>query len=78
MTHYSLFIKARFCPEVLERILRVIRHRGFELHTLNMLSYSKFNKKKISILLTVSSNRAIYLLSAQLNKLMDIHYIKIE
>ncbi|WP_159715546.1 acetolactate synthase 2 small subunit [Blochmannia endosymbiont of Camponotus nipponensis] len=78
MTYYSLCIKARFCPEVLERILRVIRHRGFELHTLNMLSYDKLNNKKINIFLTVSSNKAIYLLSTQLNKLMDVYCIEIK
>ncbi|URJ28197.1 acetolactate synthase 2 small subunit [Candidatus Blochmannia vicinus (nom. nud.)] len=78
MTCYSLCIKARFCPEVLERILRVIRHRGFELNTLNMSSHNKFDNKKINIFLTVSSNRAIFLLSAQLNKLTDIYHIEIQ
>lgn len=31
MMQHSLSIQARFRPEVVERILRVVRHRGFEL-----------------------------------------------
>ena len=31
MTHHQLSIQARFRPEVLERVLRVTRHRGFKV-----------------------------------------------
>jgi len=35
-TKYDLAIQAQSKPEVLERILRVVRHRGFQIQTLNM------------------------------------------
>ena len=31
MNQHQLSIEARFRPEILERILRVVRHRGFGL-----------------------------------------------
>lgn len=77
MEYYSLFIKARFCPEVMERILRVTRHRGFELCSLNMISCSELHDKHITLLITVSSSRKIDLLYSQLNKLVDVNYIEI-
>lgn len=77
MIYYSLFIKARFCPEILERILRVTRHRGFELSSLNMISCRNSGDKEVTILLTVYSHKKIHLLFSQLNKLMDINYIEI-
>lgn len=77
IVYYSLFIKARFCPEVVERILRVTRHRGFEICSLNMLVVNKLKYKEVALFLTVSSNRAIHLLYAQLNKLVDINYIEL-
>ncbi|URJ25062.1 acetolactate synthase 2 small subunit [Candidatus Blochmannia ocreatus (nom. nud.)] len=79
MIYHSLSIKARFCPEVLERILRVIRHRRFELHTLYMSSYMNTNNRKnIHLIITVSSKKKIYILSEQLKKLIDIYYLKIQ
>lgn len=77
MIFYSLFIKARFYPEVVERILRVTRYRGFELCSLNMIVDSSLNNKQITLLLTVASNRHIHLLYAQLNKLVDVNYVEI-
>lgn len=77
MTYYSLFIKARSCPEVVERILRIIRHRGFELFSLNMISCNELHNKQITLSLTVFSNRSIYLLYTQLDKLIDVDYVEI-
>ncbi|CAD83270.1 acetolactate synthase II, small subunit [Candidatus Blochmanniella floridana] len=77
MTYYSLYIKARFYPEVVERILRVTRHRGFELYALNMLSCNQLNNKQVVLFLTVVSDRAVHLLYAQINKLPDISYVEI-
>ncbi|MCL6413915.1 acetolactate synthase 2 small subunit, partial [Pantoea agglomerans] len=37
MTHHQLSIQARFRPEVLERVLRVTRHRGFKVCAMNMV-----------------------------------------
>ncbi|ADV33968.1 putative acetolactate synthase isozyme 2 small subunit [Candidatus Blochmanniella vafra str. BVAF] len=77
IVYYSLFIQARFCSEVVERILRVTRHRGFELCALNTIVYNIDNNKQITLFLTVSSEKAIYLLCTQLNKLVDIQYIEV-
>lgn len=38
MNQHQLSIEARFRPEILERILRVVRHRGFQVCSMNMLS----------------------------------------
>lgn len=75
MMYYSLFIKAKFCPETIERILRVVRHRGFKLYSLNTLLCNTSNQKKINILITVTSDKKINLLRTQLNKLIDIDNI---
>ncbi|PPS59005.1 acetolactate synthase 2 small subunit [Pantoea sp. BRM17] len=40
MNQHQLSIEARFRPEVLERILRVVRHRGFQVCAMNMGSAS--------------------------------------
>ncbi|WP_373778124.1 acetolactate synthase 2 small subunit [Glaesserella sp.] len=68
MQHYHLTIKANKRPETLERLLRVIRHRGFELLTLN----SQVQGNEIQLTLTVQSARAIELLKHQLVKLPDV------
>lgn len=53
-------------PEVLERILRVVRHRGFKVELLN------WKDETSQLLLTVSSERSINLLTSQLIKLFDV------
>lgn len=73
--HYSLCIKARFCPEIIERILRVIRHRGFKLYSLNTIFTDVPNHKKINIYITVTSEKKIHLLYKQLNKIINIDNI---
>lgn len=76
MVYHSLIIRARFCPEIVERILRVIRHRGFELYSLNMLLSDELHRKQVTLFVTVFSGRNIHLLYSQLSKLMDVHYIE--
>lgn len=53
-------------PEVLERVLRVARHRGFKVELLNWQS------ELATLELSVSSQRPIHLLSKQLAKLIDV------
>lgn len=68
MKHYDLTIKANARPETMERILRVIRHRGFEVISLNV-------EKQATLLhfrLKVQSDRELSLLTNQLIKLVDI------
>ncbi|MBK0004066.1 acetolactate synthase 2 small subunit [Erwinia sp. S43] len=76
MMQHQLSIEARFRPEVLERILRVIRHRGFQVCTMNMASQA--NTDNINIELTVASQRSVDLLSTQLSKLMDVACVQVQ
>lgn len=71
MQRYDLTVKATKRPETLERILRVVRHRGFEVLTLNLNSLDNEFELKLS----VQSSRAVGLLTHQLNKLIDVTQI---
>ena len=72
---HQLAIQARFRPEVLERVLRVIRHRGFQVCAMNMAQM--LDSDSVNIELTVSSQRPINLLSSQLSKLMDVACVEV-
>ncbi|WGE34077.1 acetolactate synthase 2 small subunit [Actinobacillus genomosp. 1] len=72
MQRYDLTLKAEKRPETLERILRVVRHRGFEVVTLN----AQNNGNQFEITLSVQSERAIELLTHQLSKLIDVTVIE--
>ncbi|MBW3475630.1 acetolactate synthase 2 small subunit [Hafnia alvei] len=73
---HQLAIQARFRPEVLERVLRVIRHRGFQVCAMNMAQM--LDSDSVNIELTVSSQRPINLLSSQLSKLMDVACVEVQ
>ncbi|AGO16448.1 acetolactate synthase 2 regulatory subunit [Glaesserella parasuis ZJ0906] len=68
MQQYQCVIKANKRPETLERLLRVIRHRGFEVLSLN----AENNGSEITLNITVQSERAVELLFNQLVKLPDV------
>ncbi|CAG9432210.1 acetolactate synthase 2 small subunit [Providencia sp. PROV188] len=76
MMQHQLSILARFRPEVLERILRVTRHRGFRISSMNVDQLS--DSDNVSIELTVSSQRPLAQLCAQLTKLADITEVEIK
>lgn len=76
MIQHQLSIEARFRPEILERILRVVRHRGFQVCAMNMAT--EVNDGKINIEMTVASQRSVDLLSSQLCKLMDVACVQIQ
>lgn len=76
MMQHQLSIEARFRPELLERILRVVRHRGFQICAMNMASGA--NTDNINIEMTVASQRSVDLLSTQLNKLLDVASVQIQ
>ena len=76
MNQHQLSIEARFRPEVLERILRVVRHRGFQVCAMNMAAVA--NAENINIEMTVASLRSVDLLSTQLSKLMDVACVQIQ
>ena len=70
MKQHRLNIQTCARPEVLERVLRVVRHRGFRLCALNM--ESGVDCQDLHITVTVESERPIQLLSSQLDKLHDV------
>ncbi|WP_413736629.1 acetolactate synthase 2 small subunit [Sodalis sp. RH21] len=76
MIQHQLSIEARSRPEILERVLRVVRHRGFRVCALNMAPQT--NPECINIQLTVASLRPVDLLSSQLSKLMDVACVEIQ
>ncbi|ABV85674.1 acetolactate synthase 2 small subunit [Shewanella pealeana] len=69
MNNYSLALNVQQRPEVLERVLRVVRHRGFKVANLSMQLNSN-NSTSIDML--VHSEREIGLLTNQINKLIDV------
>lgn len=73
---HQLCVIARFRPEVFERILRVVRHRGFRLSSMSMTEENQGSR--VNMLLTVTSERSIDLLSNQLSKLMDVDSVEIQ
>jgi acetolactate synthase regulatory subunit len=70
MNQHNVQIEAQFRPEVLERVLRLTRHRGFRVDDMEMST--SVDCKSLNIRVTVSSDRSIQLLSRQLEKLMDV------
>ncbi|MCL1142197.1 acetolactate synthase 2 small subunit [Shewanella gaetbuli] len=71
---HNLEIIVKPCPEVLERVLRVTRHRGFKVTQMQMLTN---NDASIAISLMVEAERAIELLTNQLVKLIDVTQCKV-
>ncbi|MGL4475774.1 MAG: acetolactate synthase 2 small subunit [Shewanella sp.] len=64
--HINLVTRNR--PEVVERVLRVVRHRGFTLTAMAMSCHGGLNTLEIH----VEAERAIELLTRQLTKLLDV------
>ncbi|HEY2453545.1 MAG TPA: acetolactate synthase 2 small subunit [Scandinavium sp.] len=76
MMHHQVAVQARFNPETLERILRVVRHRGFQICAMNMETAT--DSQNINIELTVASLRPVELLFSQLSKLVDVARVEIQ
>jgi acetolactate synthase II small subunit len=70
MMQHQIAVQARFNPETLERVLRVVRHRGFQICSMNMATAT--DAQNINIELTVASPRPVELLFSQLSKLVDV------
>ncbi|WP_125782646.1 acetolactate synthase 2 small subunit [Pseudoalteromonas rubra] len=54
-----------------ERFLRVARHRGFRLTQLEL----KGHEELFHVKMTVDSDKPIYLLTSQLNKLVEVQSV---
>ncbi|MFC0322848.1 acetolactate synthase 2 small subunit [Gallibacterium melopsittaci] len=68
MKSYQISVQAEWRPETLERILRVVRHRGFVATTLQ----SQLQDQQLTLHITISSNRELSLLTNQLVKLYGV------
>ena len=69
---HQIELTAQHRPEVLERILRVIRHRGFTVTQMDM----QLINDKVRLKFTVKSDRTLELLVSQLEKLPDVIEMK--
>ena len=69
---HQIDLTAQHRPEVLERILRVARHRGFTVTQMDM----QLIDDKVRLKFTVKSDRTLDLLVSQLEKLPDVIEIK--
>ena len=68
MNQYTFDLIAQHRPEVLERVLRVIRLRGFTVTNMDMALV----ETKVHLKITVKSDRTFDLLVNQLAKLLDV------
>ncbi|WP_311351583.1 acetolactate synthase 2 small subunit [Aggregatibacter segnis] len=69
---HQIELTAQHRPEVLERILRVIRHRGFTVTQMDM----QLIEGKVRLKFTVKSDRTLDLLVSQLEKIYDVVEMK--
>ena len=72
MNQYTFDLIAQHRPEVLERVLRVIRLRGFTVINMDMALI----ETQVQLKITVKSDRNFDLLVNQLAKLPDVIEIK--
>jgi len=72
MNKYTFDLIAQHRPEVLERVLRVIRLRGFTVINMDMALI----ETQVQLKITVKSDRTFDLLVNQLAKLPDVLGIK--
>ena len=72
MNHYTFEFTTQNRPEVLERLLRVIRLRGFTVTNMDMALVDT----QVQLKITVKSDRTFDLLVNQLAKLPDVMEIK--
>ena len=68
MNQYTFDLIAQHRPEVLERVLRVIRLRGFTVTNMDMILVDT----QVQLKITVKSDRTLELLVNQLVKLPDV------
>ena len=68
MNQYTFDLIAQHRPEVLERVLRVIRLRGFTVTNMDMALI----ETQVQLKITVRSDRTLELLVNQLVKLLDV------
>ena len=75
MKRYLLDIKADDKPVLLERVLRVIRHRGFIVK--QVAGTQNHESKVASVEIIVDSDRPIAFLVTQIEKLWDVRSVDV-
>ncbi|MEZ9397705.1 acetolactate synthase 2 small subunit [Vibrio splendidus] len=75
MKRYLLDIKADDKPVLLERVLRVIRHRGFIVK--QVAGTQNHESKVASVEIIVDSDRPISFLVSQIEKLWDVRTVDV-
>lgn len=70
---YQLELTLSQQPEVLERVLRVVRHRGFTVTKMDM----QLTGETAQLQMYVESERTIELLTNQIDKLYDVMNCKV-
>lgn len=75
MIQHLLNIEANDRPVLLERVLRVIRHRGFTI--LKVTATQNQSNKIAQIEIIVESERPISLITNQVEKLWDIRTVDV-
>ncbi len=73
--NYTVYLQAEARPAALERLLRVVRHRQFELRSLNMEASS--DRRTLTVRVSVHSKRPIDHLRNQLMKLNDVLWVEL-
>lgn len=69
---HSLKLELQNKPAILERVLQVIRYRGYELISMQVISQEK---QMLQVFVTVNGEQPLYKLTNQLNKLYDLERI---
>ncbi|GDY26238.1 acetolactate synthase 2 small subunit [Agarivorans sp. Toyoura001] len=75
---HSLTITTRSQADVLERVLRVTRHRGFLVQSMHIEHEVQHLPAGYAIELTVTSERPIAHLTNQLVKLFDVEQVTLK
>ncbi|MCA2015470.1 acetolactate synthase 2 small subunit [Vibrio tritonius] len=75
MQRYLIDIKADDKPVLLERVLRVVRHRGFIIR--QVAGTQNHESKIASVEIIVDSDRPITTLTNQIEKLWDVRTVEV-
>jgi acetolactate synthase II small subunit len=70
--HLTIAVKQQSIA--IERFLRVVRHRGFQLLDLALEGQGELFQVKM----TVDSDKPIYLLTSQLSKLVEVKQVELQ
>ncbi|MDG1733994.1 MAG: acetolactate synthase 2 small subunit [Thalassotalea sp.] len=76
MPQHMFTITAHKNPLVMERLLQVVRYRGFTLHSVSM--FPSDVEQEVNVQLSVETDKSVENLKNQLLKIIDIKHITVE